>query len=464
MSPPRLPRNQPLGPPRPEYVALGVLFFFMLLSQLQMPLSQFQSSRGVDTFRAPAVLLRDPQSETAKDYFYADQDLYDDVLTEEYSSDSRDARPLIGLTPPAIKWMEAYQFHNSQHKLEDEEEQCHDRTNRGSNEDMSEIIDDGEWCPELHGRKFLVVDWVDFCNEATNQHSHGQSGIEFLQEFVRNIAWAMVTQRTLLFREMGIEAEDEGLEDNGSFSSCEGEECAKRYDVSGCKGLARLDPWVPTYQAWKKEYGWDDSIVQMVKTPSKLEYDPSSESSLAESAKVILLEDPPPLSTDNLSSEFSITKTDMLLDFGMTYGMILDETILFKEDQLEELESSVDSFDDNTRTRRYAVQAVVARTSECPLEFEQPCVIYQIGPEAIGPSACKIEVATAEEDLSTYKAVLEILAKAGNAVDGVLLDPDLPVGAFLMSLLRYRGRLDVRNFQLKGCWGNVPPRHLSDAP
>ena len=420
-----------------------------------MPLTQFQTSGGIDTFHTPAVLLRAPQSETGRNYLEADQDLSDDTLPQHFSGDSGYARPVVGLTPPAVKKMEEYQYHNSRHRLDDEEYDCHERTNRASDEDMSEIIDNGEWCPELHKRKFLVVDWVDFCSEETNQHSAGKSGIDVLQELVRNVAWAIVTQRTLLFREMGVEAEDEfqsGLSNN-DLSSCDGEDCAKRYDVSGCKGRARLDPWVPMYSVWKKEYGWDDSIIHVVKDPSLLEFDPRSEETLKLAPKVIQLENPPLLSVDKLSSVASIANAKLLLEFDILYGMILDETILFKEAKLEELESSVDSFDDNTRTRRYAVQPSAAETSECSLEFEQPCVIYQIGPGAIEGSACKIELATGEADLSSYKAVMEILAMAGNAIDGVVLDPNLPVGEILIDFLRNRGRIERRNFHLEGCWG-----------
>lgn len=420
-----------------------------------MPLSQFTDTRIEVSFKTPAVLVRSPENEVGMQYVVEDQELFDDTLPHEDSHDSHDT-PMFGLTPPAIKLFERYQYRNSEHTMQEEEFECHERTNRGSDEDMAEIIDNGEWCPELHQRKFLVVDWVDSCDGESNQHSAGKSGLESLQDFVRGVAWAMVTGRTVLFREMGVEAYDnEGGGDNDESSSCDGEEdCAKRYDVSSCRGRARLDPWVPTFKVWKKEYGWEDTIIKMVDKPSELEFDAdASEEDFAKFPKVVQLEQPPPLSMDLLSREENAEAADTLLDFDMVYGMILDETILFKEADLDPLEASVDSFDDElTRTKRYAVQASAARTSDCPLEFEQPCVIYQIGREAIGPSACKIELATKEEDLTSHQAVIEIMAVAGNAIDGVVLSADLPIRDLLIEFLKYRGRLELRNFQLEGCW------------
>ncbi len=462
---PKTSKNPPSAI-RPDILIVGILFLLVLISQLQMPLTQFQTRQESVS---PAVLQRLANSETAKQYFYANQQVsndddndndYDDAFPKPH--DSRDTIH-IGLTPPAIKLMENYQYHNSQHSLNDQENECHERTNRGSEDDISKIIDDGEWCPELHKRKFIIVDWVDHCEEESNQHSSGKSGVEFLEEFVRSVAWAIVTGRTVLFREMGLAVYDEENKVDSTHntrnknhdlsSSCEGDECAERYDVSKCKGRARLDPWVPTYQSWKQEYGWDDSIIEVVQNLSKLEYDTTTEETLLASPKVIKLKDPPPLSINALHSIGAIQMATTLIDFGMAYGMILDETILFKEADLPEHDISLDSMDGaRTQTKRYAVQASAARTSKCPLHFEQPCVIYQIGQEAVGPSACTIEVATNEEDLSTHRAVMEILAMTGNAIDGVVLDPNLAVGAYLMEFLRYRGRLQIRNFQLKGCW------------
>lgn len=62
---------------RPQQVAMGILLFLLLVSQLQMPLLQFQDRGGggsMENFRAPAVLLQAPaQSATAREYVYADQ-------------------------------------------------------------------------------------------------------------------------------------------------------------------------------------------------------------------------------------------------------------------------------------------------------------------------------------------------------------------------------------------------------
>lgn len=134
------------------------------------------------------------------------------------------------LNSPAVKKMEDYQYHHSRHRLEEEELDCHERTNRKDDEDMSDIIDDGEWCPELHNRKYLVVEWIDVCktknhnNKNKNRNNGDVTGIDFLETFLRSIAWAIVTDRTVLFREVGMDGDkgNDKAELNQLSSLCDG--------------------------------------------------------------------------------------------------------------------------------------------------------------------------------------------------------------------------------------------------
>jgi hypothetical protein len=140
------------------------------------------------------------------------------------------------------------------------------------------------------------------------------------------------------------------------------------------------------------------------------------------------------------------------MEWGMSYGMILDETIvMYDEPEIihDESNSSIEK-----RTHRYAIQAS-AQPDKCPMNFESPCVIYQVGPEPVKSSSeCEVETTSTMGELSGNKkrTMFETLAKAGSALHGVVLDKKSHLSALLVELLNYRGRLARVDYKLYGCF------------
>lgn len=442
---------------RAEYVYSGVLLCVILVYQFRLPLDGFTANlrHNEMIFRNPTALRASP--EQLKQYVEMDHIFLKDAADEGASHDSHDAIRVD--LDQAIFLFQEYQAVNSHHRMEEEEESCHERTNRGSDDSMQDIIDDGQWCPELHERHYLVVDWVDPCNESHNPT--GRGGLGMLEDFVRSMAWGMLTKRTILFREVSPSSEppttSTTMDHSADDDSCDGDECTKRYDLTECKGMAKLDPWVPFYTSWKKEYGWEDSVIEDMSVQKLIELlaagRPAGQSDDEDNdgtPKVIHLKSPPPISADLLQDHPTLlSAAKPYLEFKNLYGMLFDETVLLKEPDLD----SWDSVDgEENRTRRYVVHAGAARKSGCALTFEQPCVIYQIGSEALNPSACSVEMVTKEKDLNSYAAIFDIFALSGQAFDGVVLDADLAVHDLLMEFLQYRGGLDEKDFTLAGCW------------
>jgi hypothetical protein len=81
-----------------------------------------------------------------------------------------------------------------------------------------------------------------------------------------------------------------------------------------------------------------------------------------------------------------------MMDWGMLYGMITGQnhregrTILYAC-------GLYCSHEDATVTHRDAVQAF-CESLECPLVYESPCVLYQVGTDAVNTSDCDVEQTT----------------------------------------------------------------------
>jgi hypothetical protein len=405
---------------RMEYLSLLIALLFF--KQLRRPLEQFS---GVEVnFKSP-VMMRVPSNEAlqqmkdAQAYAEADEDLFDDP---DESHDSHDSL-VQELTPPAMKLMEDYQYHHSQPFMEDEASGCRERTNTHESDSIADAIQD-DWCPELQERHFLVVTLN--CDE-----SQGVSGIQMLQEFLRSIAWAVVTGRTVLYKQS-----------YGKDDTCTGEACSEL-----CEGIAQVDPWLPRFDIWNKEYDWGDLDIPVLDI-SKLED--------VNTPKVVMLDHPPPLSLKYLETLSSQRKAEQMMDWGMLYGMILDETIVMEASSFPRADSSDE---DATVTHRYAVQAqALGESLECPLVYESPCVIYQVGTDAVNSSDCEVEQTTYrykyESHPASKRTMFQTISMAGNAIHGVVLERKYPLSDLLVELLKYRGRLEDRYFELNVCWAD----------
>jgi hypothetical protein len=251
--------------------------------------------------------------------------------------------------------------------------------------------------------------------------------------FFRSIAWAVVTGRTVLYKQS-----------YGKDDACTGEACSEL-----CEGIAQVDPWLPRFDIWNKEYDWGDldipvldiSILEDVNTP-----------------KVVMLDRPPPLSLEYLETLSSQRKAEQMMDWGMLYGMILDETIVMEEPYFARLDSSNE---DATVTHRDAVQAL-GESLECPIVYESPCVIYQVGTDAVNSSDCEVEQTTyrykyKSHPTSTFtskRTMFQTISMAGNAIHGVVLERKYPLSDLLVELLKYRGRLEDWHFKLNVCWAD----------
>jgi hypothetical protein len=161
------------------------------------------------------------------------------------------------------------------------------------------------------------------------------------------------------------------------------------------------------------------------------------------------LDRPPPLSLEHLDTLSSQRKAEQLIDWGMTYGMILDESIVMEEPEIPRVDSSDE---DAIRTHYYAIQASARSPVECPLIYQTPCVIYQVGKDPVNSSECQVEqTATSDTNPSSKLTMFQTLAMAGNALDGAVLQKGSPLSELLVELLNYRGRLERVDFQLDLC-------------
>jgi hypothetical protein len=405
-----------------EYLSLLIVLLFF--KQFRRPLVQFS---GIEVnFKSP-VMIRAPSNEAlqqvkdAQEYAEAEEDFFDDP---DESHDSHDSL-VQELTPPAMKLVEDYQYHHSQPFMEDEANGCRERTNTDESDSIADAIQD-DWCPELQKRHFLVVTLN--CDE-----SQGVSGIQMLQDFLRSIAWAVVTGRTVLYKQT-----------YGKDDACTGEACSEL-----CEGIAQVDPWLPRFDIWNKEYDWGDLDIPVLDI-SKLED--------VNTPKVVMLDRPPPLSLKYLETLSSQRKAEQMMDWGILYGMILDETIVMEEPSFARVDSSDE---DATVTHRYAVQAhALSESLECPLVYESPCVIYQVGTGTVDSPKCEVQQTTFQykdesHPTSTSKRTMfQTISMAGNAINGVVLERKYPLSDLLVELLKYRGRLENRRFELNVCWAD----------
>jgi hypothetical protein len=399
------------------------LFVLLLFKQFRRPLEEYANVEI--NFKTPAY-LRPPSEETlkqlkdAKEYSGKDEDLWEDP---EESHDSHDSL-VQELTPMAIKFVEDYEYHHSQYKLEAEAWDCRERTNRDEDESIADTIRE-DWCPELQSRHYLVV--------TLNCDENNYNPMGMLQDFLRSVAWAMVTDRTLLYKQNHR---------NGDDTCSEAEEGCS----DSCNGISQVDPWLPRFDVWNKEYEWDfseDSEVPVVDDISKIDD--------VNTPKVIMLDRPPPLDLEHLNTLSSKRKAAQLIEWGMTYGMILDESIVMEEPDIPR----VDSSDEDLRTHYYAIQASSAQSSpvECPLIYQTPCVIYQVGQDPVNSSECQVEQTTTRDNTkpTSKLTMFQTLAMAGNALDGAVLQKGSPLSELLVELLNYRGRLERVDFHLDLC-------------
>jgi hypothetical protein len=405
---------------RKEYVVLLVLVSFLFVKQLRSPLEEYA---GVElNFKTPAV-IREREfvwqaQQKALEFEEEDEPLVEyDFSNDSHDYESHDSHDVIiqELTPPALKLIEDYTYYHSSFKMEKQAEECSERTNRKEDESLSHAMDHN-WCTDLSERAFLVVTF--HCDE-----DEWNEPVDGLQDFLRSMAWAVVTGRTLLYKpSFEVDTAD-----------CGDEDCSKL-----CDGIAELDPWVPHFDDWNREYEWfvDASIDIPVLDISNIES--------SDAPKLATLEHPPPLSLDYLTSSASKEKAQRLIDFKMAYGMILDESILMEEPEIVRLRSSSE---DQEVTSHYAIDG----SAKCPLDLEEPCVIFQVGDFPVETNQCRVERVTTG-DPHSKRTMFHTLARAGNGWDGASLDMNNPLSELLLELLQYRGRLERgADFELKTC-------------
>jgi hypothetical protein len=193
--------------------ALGILF----LQQFKVPLETYT---GVSvTFKTPNVLRLSAeevlQQQVAQEYSQLHDTLFVDADDEFLSSDEDGSHdtPVKWLLPPVVKAWEEYQFHHSHDQLQDELVKCQERANVRDDEHIHYAVKEG-WCPELEHRKFLVI---------TRPSCHSPQAL--LERYLRIIPWAMVSNRTLLWKELETKqgvAKTEDSDDNNDDDACKG--------------------------------------------------------------------------------------------------------------------------------------------------------------------------------------------------------------------------------------------------
>jgi hypothetical protein len=87
---------------------------------------------------------------------------------------------------------------------------CQERTNTNKSNPISiaDAIQD-HWCPELQEQHFLVV-------MLNQDESQGVSSIQMIQDFLRSIAWTVVTGQTVIYKQS-----------YGKDDTCTGEACSE---------------------------------------------------------------------------------------------------------------------------------------------------------------------------------------------------------------------------------------------
>jgi hypothetical protein len=392
---------------RPQYVLFAILLL-LFIKQFHRPLEEYA---GVEVnFKTPNVLRPDNETlarlSNQKSFEMVDKTLQDS--TDESQDDSHES-VLQALTHPAIKMLEEYQFHHSQHQLEVELENCRERSNLDKGVTIKDVVSNG-WCPEFEQRKFLVVE--------ANCKSP-----ETLREYLRVISWAIVTDRVLLWRDDDV-----------------------KHGTGSCHGLLDKADWVAPYDQWKEELDLGEIVVLDIKDIDKEDT----------SARVIQLHNPPSLHHLHLKNSESQRKANQLMSDSMLYGILLEEALNFDPKILPKKMKKTKKMKKapKEKVNTYVIQTVgnYASMPDCMQGFvKSPCVVYQIGEGSIQPmldgNTCVIHRVGPESG----KNFVETLALAAEARAGVMLPQKPPLSTLLTELIAYRGRMDDEDFEMKTC-------------
>jgi hypothetical protein len=405
-------------------VFLAILLLF--ISQLHRSLEEYS---GVEVnFKTPYVLRPDDltllRQSTQKSFETVDATLED---SSDESEDASHESVVHSLTHPAIKMLEEYKFHHSQHQLEADLENCRERANVDKRDSIHDVIAKG-WCPEFQDRKYLVV--------KANCKSP-----ETLREYLRNISWAIATDRALLWKDS-----------HGTTGSC--------------KGLLAKSDWIPTYDQWNQELS-----LGKIQTVDIQDIDPHNEdtgtttgTTTGTSRKVIRLRNPPSLHHQHLKQSASRRKADQLLSDSMLYGILLEEALDFDPTIIPKKTKNNSQESSKEKVNSYVIQTV-GNDKRMPMPdcmqgvVKSPCVVYQIGEGSIQPmlddNTCVIHQVGPE----TGKTFVETLALAAQARNGVMLPQKHPLSNLLKQLIAYRGRMDNHHIQMKTCLYSSGNKH-----
>jgi hypothetical protein len=384
-----------------RYMLLAIAIF--IIKQFKRPLEDYA---GVQVnFKVPAVIRPTNESllvqETAFVFTGEDEELAE---SSDESQDASHDSPLHEVAPPIVKQLEEYQFMHSQQQLEQELKDCQERTNSEVGHTIAHAVKEG-WCPEFVRRSFLLVT-LD-CQSP-----------ERLLLYLRTLPWAIVTNRTLLW---------------------------KRSET--CNGLLEIRDWVAPYAQWEKELhlGSNSTITVDISEVDAVD------------ARVIKIANPTTLTPAHLERVFSREKARVLMtNKPFMYGMLLDESLEF---DMRVLPPSLD-LRDELDAYLYAVEAVESQQSspDCMQGvIESPCVVYQVGPASVDsmiePYSCQVRrVDSSEQGANSTTTFVHNLALTGQARNGVVVSRTSAFNVLLVYLISYRGQLeDSRNFKLSTC-------------
>ena len=406
-SPPSQERNRCL---RPHYI----FFFILILFITQFSRGSLKEYTGVElNFKTPNVLRPDDETllrESIQKSFETIDITLPDSMDESQDNSHESVVQSWLLTHPAIKLLEEYQFHHSQHQLTEDLANCRERANVDDGAKIHDAVAKG-WCPEFEHRTYLVVEAKNICKSP-----------ETLRDSLRTISWAIATDRALLWRD-------------------------KQHGTTGssCRGLLDKANWIAPYDQWKEELDLGEEIV----TLDIQDIDKENTSSNNNKNKVIQLRHPPSLNQMHLKNSASQRKAGQLLSDSMLYGILLEEALEFdpqirpKKRKKKNKESIKEE-----KVNTYVIQPVGTYGSmpDCIQGFvKSPCVVYQIGEGSIQPmldgNTCVIH--KVEDGPESGKSFVETLALASaEARDGIMLPQKPPLSTLLKEFIAYRGRMD----------------------
>jgi hypothetical protein len=397
---------------RPHYVLFAILLLF--IKQFGRSLKEYT---GVEVnFKTPNVLRPDEvtllRQSIQKSFEKVDITLQDS--SDESQDDSHESM-VQSLSHPAIKMLEEYQFHHSQHRLETDLDHCRVRANVDEGVTIHDVVSKG-WCPELEHRKYLVVE--------ANCKSP-----ETLVEYLRTVSWAIATDRVLLWRD--------------------------KHGTGSCRGLLDKANWIAPYDQWKEELDLGKIVTLDIKDIDKEDA----------SSKVIQLRHPPSLHHMHLKNSASQRKADQLLSDSMLYGILLEEALEFDPKIRPKKTKKKQESKSKEKVNTYVIQPVgnYGSMPDCIQGFvKSPCVVYQIGEGSIqamlDDNTCVIHRVGPESG----KSFVETLALAAEARDGVMLPEKPPLSTLLKELIAYRGRMDNDDIEMKTCLYAGKKQNLRD--